>query len=216
MTTKADLVPSGITVRTDPVQQRSAERIALLLDAAASLIDQDGIDGLTTSDVATKAESSVGVVYRYFTDVQALLRALAARNMDKFTDAIYKAIENEPGDWLKALDSLIDAYAHLMRTEPGFRALRFGDIIDERFLKADRSNNTLLAEKFTELLVGHYDFVASDELSFDVEVLVEVGNAMLHRAFLYDPQGDERFIQRLRQMVPELMGKYQPAGVAAR
>jgi len=32
MTTKVDLVPSGITVRTDPVQQRSAERISLLLE----------------------------------------------------------------------------------------------------------------------------------------------------------------------------------------
>jgi AcrR family transcriptional regulator len=216
MTTKADLVPSGITVRTDPVQQRSAERIALLLDAAASLIDQDGIDGLTTSDVATKAESSVGVVYRYFTDVQSLLRALAARNMDKFTDAIYRSMENEPNDWLKALDHLIDAYVELMRNEPGFRALRFGDVIHERFLNADRSNNTVLAEQFTELLVGRYELEASDELAFDVEVIVEVGNAMLHRAFLYDPQGDERFIQRLRQLVPELMGKYQPAAVTAR
>lgn len=215
MTTKADLVPSGITVRTDPVQQRSAERIALLLDAAASLIDRDGIDGLTTSDVAAKADSSVGVVYRYFTDIQALLRALAARNMDKFTEAIYRAMEEEPRDWYAALNLLIDAYADLMRNEPGFRALRFGDVIDERFLNADRSNNTVLTEQFTELLVGRYEFEASDELSFDVEVLVEVGNAMLHRAFLYDPQGDERFIQRLRQMVPELMGKYQPAAAVA-
>jgi AcrR family transcriptional regulator len=215
MTTKADLVPSGITVRTDPVQQRSAERIALLLDAAASLIDRDGIDGLTTSDVAAKADSSVGVVYRYFTDIQALLRALAARNMDKFTQAIYRAMEEEPRDWYAALNLLIDAYADLMRNEPGFRALRFGDVIDERFLNADRSNNTVLTEQFTELLVGRYELEASDELSFDVEVLVEVGNAMLHRAFLYDPQGDERFIQRLRQMVPELMGKYQPAAAVA-
>lgn len=215
MTTKADLVPSGITVRTDPVQQRSAERIALLLDAAASLIDRDGIDGLTTSDVAAKADSSVGVVYRYFTDIQALLRALAARNMDKFTEAIYRAMEEEPRDWYAALNLLIDAYADLMRNEPGFRALRFGDVIDERFLNADRSNNTVLTEQFTELLVGRYGLEASDELSFDVEVLVEVGNAMLHRAFLYDPQGDERFIQRLRQMVPELMGKYQPAAAVA-
>jgi len=215
MTTKADLIPSGIIVRTDPVQQRSAERIALLLDAAASLIDRDGIDGLTTSDVASKADSSVGVVYRYFTDIQALLRALAARNLDKFTDAIYRSMEEQPTDWLRALDLLIDAYSDLMRNEPGFRALRFGDVIDERFLNAERSNNTVLAEQFTEMLVGRYEFEASEELAFDVEVLVEVGNAMLHRAFLYDPQGDERFISRLRQMVPELMGKYQPAAVAA-
>lgn len=209
MTTKEDLVPSGITVRTDPVQQRSAERIALLLDAAASLIDQDGIDGLTTSDVATTSGSSVGVVYRYFTDIQSLLRALAARNMDKFTDAIFSSMDEEPAEWTTALDKVIDAYVTLMRDEPGFRALRFGDVIDERFLKPDRSNNTVLAEQFTELLVARYNLSPSAELSFDLEVLVEIADSILHRAFLYDPKGDERFITKLRSMVREYMGKYQ-------
>lgn len=209
MTTKEDLVPSGITIRTDPVQQRSAERIALLLDAAASLIDQVGIDGLTTSDVASKSGSSVGVVYRYFTDIQSLLRALAARNMEKFTEAIFGAMDAEPAEWTSALDKVIDEYVGLMRDEPGFRALRFGDVIDERFLKPDRSNNTVLAEQFTELLVAQYNLTPSTELSFDLEVLVEIADSILHRAFLYDPKGDERFISKLRSMVREYMGKYQ-------
>lgn len=209
MTTKEDLVPNGITVRTDPVQQRSAERIALLLDAAASLIDQDGIDGLTTSDVATKSGSSVGVVYRYFTDIQSLLRALAARNMDKFTDAIFRTMDEEPSEWTTALDKVIGEYVRLMRDEPGFRALRFGDVIDERFLKPDRSNNTVLAEQFTELLVARYKLTPSAELSFDLEILVEIADGILHRAFLYDPKGDERFISKLRSMVREYMTKYQ-------
>jgi len=209
MTTKVDLVPSGITVRTDPVQQRSAERISLLLDAAASLIDQDGIDGLTTSAVASKSDSSVGVVYRYFTDIQALLRALAARNMDKFTDRIFRVMDEEPSEWTTALDRVIDEYIDLMRNEPGFRALRFGDVIDERFLNPDRSNNTVLAEQFTELLVARYQLSPSPELSFDLEVLVEIGDSILHRAFQYDPQGDDRFIAKLRSMVREYMGKYQ-------
>lgn len=209
MTTKEDLVPSGITVRTDPVQQRSAERIALLLDAAASLIDQTGIDGLTTSEVATKSDSSVGVVYRYFTDIQALLKALAARNLDKFTDRIFAVMDEEPAEWATALDKVIDAYVDLVRTEPGFRALRFGDVIDERFLKPDRSNNTVLAEQFTELLVARYHLRPSPELSFDLEVLVEIADSIMHRAFLYDPNGDERFIEKLRTMVREYMGKYQ-------
>ncbi len=113
------------------------------------------------------------MVYRYFTDIQSLLRALAARNMDKFTDAIFHSMDQEPSEWTTALDKVIDEYVHLMRDEPGFRALRFGDVIDERFLKPDRSNNTVLAEQFTELLVARYNLTPSAELSFDLEVLVE-------------------------------------------
>jgi AcrR family transcriptional regulator len=68
------VVPAA-AIRTAPIQQRSSERITLLLDTAASLIDENGIDKLTTSDVAARSRSSVGVVYRYFPNIQSLLRA---------------------------------------------------------------------------------------------------------------------------------------------
>ena len=88
MNPKADFPVPTLAVRTEPVQQRSTERITSLLDAAAHLIDQNGIDGLTTSDVATRSGSSVGVVYRYFPNIQSLLRALAIRNLERFIDRI--------------------------------------------------------------------------------------------------------------------------------
>ena len=209
MPTRSDAVPAGITVRTEPVQQRSSERITALLDAAAELIDRNGIDGLTTSDVAARSGSSVGVVYRYFPNIQSLLRALAARNMAKFTDAIYKLMDDEPTKWLDALNATIDIYAELSRSEPGFRALRFGDVIDERFLHPERSNNNVLATAFKDLIVSRYGLEPTDELAFDLEVLVEMADAVLHRAFLYDPHGDERFIARLREIVRDYMAKYE-------
>jgi AcrR family transcriptional regulator len=207
MIDKADFVPA--TVRTEPVQQRSTERIASLLDAAAALIDEQGIDGLTTSDVATRSGSSVGVVYRYFPNIQSLLRALAARNMEKFTDRIYAAMNDSPAEWLTALDTTIDAYIDLTRTEPGFRAVRFGDIIDERFIQPEMTNNSLLAAKFSEMLVKKYGLVPSDQLSFDLEVIVEISDALLHRAFVYDKQGEEKFIEKLRSIVRELMAQHR-------
>ena len=214
MPNKTDVVPAGITIRTEPVQQRSADRIAALLDAAAELIDRNGIDGLTTSDVASRSGSSVGVVYRYFPNIQTLLRALAARNMEKFTAAIYEVMAEDATDWMDALDKTIDAYAELSRSEPGFRALRFGDVIDERFLHPDRSNNTVLADAFKELLVKRYNVEPSEELSFDLEVLVSMADAILHRAFLYDPRGDDRFIDKLREIVRDYMGKYELSATA--
>ena len=208
MPTKSDAIPAGITVRTEPVQQRSSERITALLDAAAELIDRNGIDGLTTSDVAARSGSSVGVVYRYFPNIQSLLRALAARNMEKFTDSIYKLMADEPTKWLDALNQTIDIYAELSRSEPGFRALRFGDVIDERFLHPDHSNNSVLANAFQDLLVKRYGLEPTEELAFDLEVIVEMADAILHRAFLYDPRGDERFIAKLREIIRDYMDKY--------
>lgn len=208
MTERASYVPTTAAIRTEPVQQRSTERITSLLDAAAALIDEHGIDGLTTSDVAQRSGSSVGVVYRYFPNIQTLLRALAARNMRKFTDAIFGAMADQRDEWLAAMDVAIDTYIVLCRTEPGFRALRFGDVIDKRFIQPDLSNNSVLAREFTELFTRKYDVTPTDELALDFEVIVEIADALMHRAFLYDRNGDERFIAKLRTIVHEYMSTH--------
>lgn len=204
----------GAAIRTEPVQQRSAERITNLLDAAAALIDRHGIDGLTTSDVATASASSVGVVYRYFPNIQSLLRALAARNLQKFSDRVFGAMAEQAENWMDALNVGIDAYVDLCRTEPGFRALGFGDVIAKRFLDPHLSNNSVLAREFNDLLVRKYGLQPSEDLAFDLEVIVNIGDALLNRAFLYDRDGDARFIEKLRVLVYDYMAPHagRPAG----
>jgi AcrR family transcriptional regulator len=192
-------------VRTEPIQQRSAQRVTLLLDAAAALIDENGIDGLTTSDVAARSESSVGVVYRYFPNIQSLLRALAARNMQQFTDRVFSALVNDAADWRNSLDASMDAFVDMNRTTPGFRALRFGDVIDERFLEPELSNNAVLARAFSGLLAEKYGFAPDSDLVFSFEVVIEVADALLKRAFLLEKNGDERFISTAREVVRDYL-----------
>lgn len=196
------------------MQQRGIERVSQLLDAAAALIDEKGIDELTTSEVATRSGSSVGVVYRYFPNIQELLRALAARNLEKYTERVFETMTEEPTEWLAALDATIDAYIDLMRTEPGFRALRFGDVIAERFIEPTTSNNAILATAFSTLLVRKYGVAPSDDLVFDIEVAVEIADGLLHRAFRFDPRGEDRFIDRMRVIVREQLNAHRLGGRA--
>ncbi len=207
MNPRADLSATTLTVRTEPVQQRSTERITNLLDSAAALIDQHGIDGLTTSDVATSSGSSVGVVYRYFPNIQSLLRALAARNFDRFIANIENVPVLHGKDWGAAADAIIDAYCALARTEPGFRAVHFGEVIDDRFIQTEAAPT--ISRRFFDLL-GVFGFAPSDELSFEVEVIVEIGDALLHRAFQYEPDGDDRFISALRALVRDRLLPFAP------
>ena len=188
------------SVRTEPVQQRSAQRVAHLLDTAALLIDELGIDALTTSDVAARSESSVGVVYRYFPNIQSLLRSLAARNLARFTEAIYDRLGGDSIEWRQTVDIAIDAFIEFNRSEPGFRALRFGDIIDDRFLDPAFSNNGVFARALVGLLAEKYEFTPDEKILFDVEVAIEVADALLQRAFLLDRQGDQRFIDAARMI----------------
>jgi AcrR family transcriptional regulator len=214
MKDQSAILPGLASIRTEPVQQRSSERITLLLDTAASLIDEKGIDGLTTSDVAARSHSSVGVVYRYFPNIQSLLRALAARNMERFLSAVFVTIDENPGGWLSELDAILDIYAELSRTEPGFRALHFGGVIDERFIDSQINANKELADKLLQFLSVRYDLPQSDDFVLDLDVAIEIATALMQRAFRTDRDGDDRYLQKARVVVRDVLEPYRAASNA--
>lgn len=206
MNDQADFPSIQTMVRTEPIQQRSAQRIELLLDAAAAIIDAQGIDSLTTSDVAARSGSSVGVVYRYFPNIQSLLRALAARNLQRYTDRLFANLESDSSEWLNALDAAIDVVVDMYRNTPGFRALRFGDVIQDRFLDPTLSNNAVIARAIVGSLAEKYDFVPTDDLVFNFEVVIELEDALIKRAFLFERDGDERFLDQARLIAGRYLG----------
>lgn len=64
-------------MRRSPVQARSRATVVHILGAAAAEIDERGYDATTTTGIAERAGISVGSLYQYFPNKQALLVALA-------------------------------------------------------------------------------------------------------------------------------------------
>ena len=64
-------------LRNSPVQARSVDRLATILDAARPVLQEVGRDRLTTGMVAEAAGCSIGTLYRYFPDRVAVLDAIA-------------------------------------------------------------------------------------------------------------------------------------------
>ena len=188
-------------VRVEPKQQRSAKRIELLLDTAARTIADRGIEGLSTLTVAELSGSSIGVVYRYFPNIQTLLQSLALRNMQRYLDALREALPEDSDHWLDGVDVAVDLYVQMMRNEPGFRAIRFGDLIDGRLLNPDTSKGGMLSQLFAPLVHEKYGIPDDDDLKFALEVSVETSEALLKRAFQLDASGDARFIEKARELV---------------
>lgn len=73
----------GIEPRKRPVQERSRALCARILDEAARIFDRLGYHATTTNAVAAAAEVSVGSLYQYFPNKDALLVALADRHLDE-------------------------------------------------------------------------------------------------------------------------------------
>ena len=66
----------------------------------------------------------------------------------------------------------------------------------------------MLTKRFTELYTNTYGTAPSADFELDIEVMIEIGGALLHRAFLYERGGDERFIAKLRTLAQEYADKY--------
>lgn len=68
-------------VRRAPKQGRSQDTVEVILQAAARILEREGPDALNTNAIAERAGVSVGSLYEYFPSKEAVLIALARRQL---------------------------------------------------------------------------------------------------------------------------------------
>lgn len=62
-----------------PRQKRAEDTVAVIVEAAARILERNGFEGFNTNAVAEKAGVSIGSLYQYFPSKNALLRAVIER-----------------------------------------------------------------------------------------------------------------------------------------
>ncbi|MFC6355826.1 TetR family transcriptional regulator [Luethyella okanaganae] len=183
------------------MQQRSAERLNALLDAAAEVVDEVGFDRVTTAMIAERAGASIGTVYRYFPDRVAVLHALRDRSVQRFRLRVAnEMIGRNPSNWWDAIDCTVTAFVDLYRTEAGFRIIHFADR-ERAPLPGEDIEAGFFAYRLANVLAEEFGLPGGPELTFRLEVIVEMADALLSRAFVTDPHGDERFIAECRSIM---------------
>ena len=81
------------TTRRSPSQARSQQTVACVLEGAARVFRREGF-AATTNRIAAEAGVSIGSLYEYFPNKQALLIALAERHVCEAEQGITAAISN--------------------------------------------------------------------------------------------------------------------------
>ena len=170
-------------LRRQPVQQRSAKRVEKMLEACAELVGELGYDGVTTTLIAERAGVAVGSLYQFFPDKRAVVQALTQRNLDYFMTEIGRRLdEADLAHWYDGADLIFDIYVQMYREVPGFRRLRFGDVVDLRLIDGERDNNTVIADGMAGFLSDRFD-VAFEEIRLPVAVANEIADGILNLAF---------------------------------
>ncbi|WP_022904280.1 TetR/AcrR family transcriptional regulator [Curtobacterium sp. B8] len=201
VTEVSNALPGGSSLlRNEPVQARSSARLAGLLDAAAAVIDEIGFERLTTAMVAERAGASIGTVYRYFPDRIAVVEALAIRCTQRLAARFVEALDaSGAADWRAGCDALIDMTADMYRTEPGFRAIRFGDTADTG-TGDDDDRMAALGGAVSQVMRERFGLPESEAVDRAWTVLAESGHAVLARAHADRDAPDQALVEAYRAM----------------
>lgn len=81
----------GLDARKQPQQARSQATVDAIFDATIQVLLGDGLQRLTTIRVAERAGVSVGTLYQYFPQKQALLFAVLQRHLERVVSAVEQA-----------------------------------------------------------------------------------------------------------------------------
>ncbi|MFJ1742638.1 ScbR family autoregulator-binding transcription factor [Streptomyces microflavus] len=109
------------------MQERAAETIRRIVDAAGEMFDEEGYAGTTTLDIQRRAKVSRGGFYHHFTGKEPVGHAVLERQRAFFEETskavlVLRADELPSGLWLQFLVDTSYAYCHGLLTDPVLRA----------------------------------------------------------------------------------------------
>jgi AcrR family transcriptional regulator len=93
----------SLSPRKRPKQRRSRVTIDTIFEATIQVLLANGLDGVTTIQIADRAGVSIGSLYQYFPNKRALLAAVVKRHVGEVADAIIKACDSMHG---KTIDDM--------------------------------------------------------------------------------------------------------------
>jgi AcrR family transcriptional regulator len=194
-----------------PSQQRSRIRVERILDAAGELVAERGYEATTTSLIARRARVSPGSFYQFFADKRAVVQALSARNLETFTERLDGlVVTGDYQHWWDAIEAAFDLYVELCRADLGFRAVRFGDIVDQHLLDPEEENDTVVATKIAALLAGRFEVTIDDDTGLALLMAVKVADTLVRFAFARSTEGDRAVLEGTRRLLRAHLEGYVP------
>src|SRR5438045_6821019 len=103
MNERSFIVPTMPQVSLDP----SLDRRAQILEAAVVCFAKRGFHQASMHDISTEAGISVGLIYRYFQNKEAVIAAMADRHKQEIQELVERA--RQAPSLLEALETLFTA-----------------------------------------------------------------------------------------------------------
>ena len=111
---------AALKPRKSPVQARSTATVEALHTATIQVLTREGLSRCTTTRVAQRAGMSVGSLYQYYPNRDALLAAVLAKHLDGIASAVEHTCREHRGGPVSAMAAaLVAAFLAAKLRDPG-------------------------------------------------------------------------------------------------
>jgi len=177
--------------RKTPSQARSKATVEAILVAAAQLFRRQGYAGATTDRIAERAGVSVGSLYQYFPNKDAILVALAERHIDTGFALVRELLAEALTD-VPVLESLLRRFVVAMialhEHEPELHRVLFEEApLPSSLRRSLRKRENDLATEVAELLEAHPEVRMRDP-RLTAYILVQTLDSLVHNFILHPPK----------------------------
>ncbi|MFJ7956847.1 TetR/AcrR family transcriptional regulator [Streptomyces sp. NPDC096319] len=189
-------------VRRQPQQARSRARVEAVLGAADRILSQEGYEALTMRRIAEGAGVPVGSIYQFYPDKGAVVDALGRRYLEGFGTAIDELVERAvQGELTDLVDTMVDVYSELFRSQPGGMALWAGRHLSPELARADEASNALIADGLLRIVEHLTGAPGGERARRATRMVVWAANAVLHEAFKGEGEPDLETVAELKRML---------------
>ena len=182
-------------------QDRARETVDAVVEASARVLVREGYGRATTNRIAEAAGVSVGTVYQYFRDKDAIFDALLDRESRRVVEALL-AVPPDPATPLE--DALRGMLMLAVSLQPhGPELYRYLDYVPNALFRRRLAEiNRELARYVRQILELHRDRLRVDDLDVASFIVVHTAEALGYNA------APEMFNERLVDEVTDLLVRY--------
>ncbi|SEC24305.1 regulatory protein, tetR family [Paramicrobacterium humi] len=183
-------------LRNSPQQNRSRQSLETILQVCGQLIDESGHAGVTTAEVAKRADIAIGTVYRFFPDRIALMLGVYDYMLARYVQIALDAFAEKPAEtWQGAFATLVESTVVARRTIPGYKATHYRILADDENQGKYQERTRAYVDAVVGLL-SQYEGVPSGEAWWArVGVAIELSRTLQRLAFDDSPEGDPGLLE---------------------
>jgi len=146
-----------VSQRRKPTQARARATMDMIFEATARIIERDGIAALNTNRIAERAGISIGSLYEYFPNKDAILIAMARQRLAEDERLVRQALTGPDADQnvslaRRAIHALVALHEHRPKVRRAIMAVHLAHGFGSEHARPVQEIAELIVQRNTRLL----------------------------------------------------------------